>query len=125
LERIQDAFAIIRRVLLRVPVPGTNETMVALWRVGKGWTYTTRPATTPPVLFVGNPIKTMDVAPRPMAPGVEALRRLVVPCYKSEGQFLDWLAYKSPYGWEVDSIHDLTKDQAEDVVAGYQVGVHA
>lgn len=119
-RKLQDAYAEVRRIVVRAPI-SSNRYMVAVFSNG-AWTYQVRRKTPAPQLYA--PVVSDNVALLPLAttPTVAALRRAVVVAYPSEGAFLDWLAYKSPHGWVVDSVHDLTDAQARLILAGFEVG---
>lgn len=120
LEKLQDAFAAVRRIVVRVPVSGTHY-VAAVFSKGV-WVHAVRAVKPAPKLFT--PIERVRgcMLPMTVSPSVAALRREVVTAYRSEGVFLDWLAYGSSHGWVVDTLHDLTEDQAKTILAGFMVG---
>lgn len=122
LQKLQDDFAHVRRVVVRTTI-SDGRFVVAVYSGGK-WSYALRKKTPAPQLYSKLGSRTVDLTPTPVMPTVAALRQLVAHAFPTEGQFLDWLAYKSPHGWAVDAIHDLTEAQARTVLAGFEVGLH-
>lgn len=120
MERVQNLFGVVRRVLARVPIGDTGQVLVALYRAGSGWTHTIRDAGEAPTLFENEP-RGVAIPSLPISQDLAALRKLVVCGYPSEGQFLDWLAYKSEHGIVVDTVHDLSRAQIKRIVRAFEV----
>lgn len=114
LRKVQNTYAVIERITLRLPV-GPGVALVAHYRHAKGWRSRLKQcATAAPVVF--NACEALPVPALSAEEHVQKVWDIVGRVFNTPGQFLDWLAYRSPLEIELQTIHGLTPEQAEAVL---------
>ncbi len=119
LRRVQQSYAEIRRVTLRMPQP--DDMSLTAYYNGTKWLGKLRPITKKPRLFKAVTLPTWKYERKPLTAAHEQLRAVVRTTYHDEGAFLDWLKFKSPLELAVDALAELTEAQVHQILQNWTV----
>jgi len=118
--RHQDMYGEFRRITVRMPWKDGVHVLHAYYD-GTQWHHAIKPVKDKQELFGTVHFPKLDITPLELPPQVVRLRAIVRASYRSEGDFLDWLAYKHPLEIHADALAELTEEQAAMILRTWEL----